>query len=88
MGTKSYKNLECFDEIFVRIFCRRIFRYGLYGGNILLDGEMFCLGMVSTNLYIMLFYAGEIQNLNCRRLEMATYFFLTSRGDLQEQTKL
>ena len=25
----------------------------------------------------MLFYAGEIQNSNCRRLEMATYFFLT-----------
>ena len=39
---------------------------------------MLCLGMVSTNL-CRLFYAGEIQNLNCRRLEMATYsgvFFL------------
>ena len=35
----------------------------------------------------LVFYAGEIQNSNCRRLEMATYFFL--RGwDLQEQTKL
>ena len=41
-------------------------------GKNLVDGEMFCLGMASTNLY-MLFY--EIQNLNCRRLEMATYFF-------------
>ena len=40
------------------------------------DGEMFCLGMVSTNLYVMLFYEGEIQNSNYRRLEMATYFFL------------
>ena len=39
-------------------------------------GEMSCLGTVSTNLF-KLFYAGEIQNLNCRRLEMATYFFLT-----------
>ena len=37
---------------------------------------MFCLGMVSTNLYV-LFYAGEIQKLNCRRLEMVTHFFLT-----------
>ena len=36
---------------------------------------MFNLGMVSANLY-MLFYAGEIQNSNCRRLEMSTYFFL------------
>ena len=37
-------------------------------------------GHVSTNLF-MLFYAVEIQNLNCRRLEMATYsgviFFYT-----------
>ena len=33
---------------------------------------MLCLGMVSTNLF-RLFYLGEIQNLNCRRLEMATY---------------
>ena len=24
-----------------------------------------------------LVYAGEIQNLDCRRMEMATYFFLT-----------
>ena len=31
--------------------------------------------MVSTNLF-RLFYAGEIQNLNCRRLEMAMYFFV------------
>ena len=42
------------------------------------DGEILCLGRVSTNLF-RLFYAGEIQNLNCRTLEMATYagiFFL------------
>ena len=41
----------------------------------LVDREMFCLGMVSTNLH-MLFYAGEVLISNCRRLEMATYFFL------------
>ena len=28
-------------------------------------------------VYHILFYAGEIQNSHCRRLEMATYFFLT-----------
>ena len=29
-------------------------------------------------ILVMLFYAGEIQiQTNCRRLEMATYFFLT-----------
>ena len=42
----------------------------------LVDGEMLCLGMVSTNLF-RLFYTGEIQSLNCRTLEMATYFFFT-----------
>ena len=43
------------------------------GKKNLVDGEMLCLGMVSTNLF-RLFYAGDIQNLNCRRrLEMATY---------------
>ena len=41
----------------------------------------------STNLF-RLFYAGEIQNLNCRRLELATYFFLTRGSDLQEKAKL
>ena len=49
-------------------------------GKNLGDGEMLCLSMVSTNLF-RLFYAGEIQNLNCRRLGMATYsgvfFFYT-----------
>ena len=34
------------------------------------------LFMGKLNWY-MLFYAGEIQNSKCRRLEMATYFFLT-----------
>ena len=32
-------------------------------GKNLVDGEMLCLGMVSTNLF-RLFYAGETQNLN------------------------
>ena len=45
-------------------------------GKNLVDGEILCLGMISEYWY-MLFYAGEIQNSNCRRLEMATYFFLT-----------
>ena len=48
----------------------------LFMGKSLVNGEMLCLGTVSTNLF-RLFYAGEIQNLNCRRLEMVTYFFLT-----------
>ena len=61
-----YKNLKFFDKIFVR----RRFR------NALVDGEILCLGIISEYLY-MLFYAGEIQNSNCRRLEMATYFLLT-----------
>ena len=43
--------------------------------NILSVREMFSLGIVSTILY-MLFYAGDIQNSNRRRLEMATYIFL------------
>ena len=42
----------------------------------MLDREMLCLGMVSTNLS-RLYYAGEIQNFNCRRLEMGTFFFVT-----------
>ena len=43
--------------------------------------------MVSTNLF-RLFYAGEIQNLNCRRLEMATYFgiYFFRRGCTQTPT--
>ena len=45
---------------------------------------MLCLGMVSTNLF-RLFYTGEMQNLNCRRLEMATYFLLTRGWNLQEK---
>ena len=49
---------------------------------------MFSLGMVWTNLYqvvcvlcvffpfiLDIFYSGEIQKSNCRRLEIATYFF-------------
>ena len=57
-------------------------------GKRLIDGERLCLGTVSTNLF-RLFYAGEIRNLNRRRrLEMATYFFLTRGWDLQEKAKL
>ena len=56
-----YKNLKFFDKIFVPRFCRRRFRNALYGEKILLDGEMLCLGTVSTNL-ARLFYAGKIQN--------------------------
>ena len=46
MGTKSctkilYKNLEFFDKIFVRIFCRRRFRNSLYEEKILLIGKCF-----------------------------------------------
>ena len=44
---------------------------------------MFCLGMVSTNLF-MLFYAGNIQNSNCRRLEMATTYFFLQVGEICE----
>ena len=79
-----YKNLKFFDKIFVPTFCRRRFRYAPYWEKILKDGEMLCLGMVSTNLF-RLFYAGEIQNLNCRRLEMATYsgIFFFTRGCTQ-----
>ena len=64
-----YNNLKFFDKIFVR----RRFRNAPMGKN-LVDGEILCLGMISEYLY-MLFYAGEIQNSNYRRLEMATYFF-------------
>ena len=48
---------------------------------------MLCLGMVSTNLF-RLFYAGELQNLNCRRLEMATYsgIYFFTRGCIQTPT--
>ena len=68
-----YKNLKFFDKIFVDV---EDFVTLLMGKN-LVDGEILCLGIISAYLY-MLFYAGEIQNSNnCRRLEMATYFFLT-----------
>ena len=75
MGTKSCTKISNFStrfscenlavEDFVTLFMGK--------KSCFVDVEMFCLGMVSTNLY-MLFYAGEIQNSNCRRPEMATYF--------------
>ena len=49
-----YKNLNFFDKIFVP---SKISLRSLWEKN-LVDGEMFSLGMVSTNLY-MLFYAGR-----------------------------
>ena len=76
MGTKSCTKILLFPTIFS---CENLavkdFVTLLMGKN-LVDGEMLCLGMISEYLY-MLFYAGEIQNSKCRRLEMATYFFLT-----------
>ena len=63
-----YKNLNFFDKIFVRKARHRRFR--LWGKNIV-EGKMFWLGMVSTNLY-MLFLWGR----NKIQTEMATYFFL------------
>ena len=57
-----YKNLDFFDNNFVPTFCRRRFRNALYGEKILLGKS---LGTVSTNLS-KLFYAGEMQNLNCK----------------------
>ena len=75
MGTKSCRKILNFST---RFSCEKLAVEDfvtLLGKN-LVDGEMFSLGMVSTNWY-MLFYAGEIQNSKCQRLEMATYFFLT-----------
>ena len=76
MGTKSCTKILIFST---RFSCENLavedFVTLLMGKN-LVDGEILCLGMISEYLY-MLFYAGEMQNSNCRRLEMATYFFLT-----------
>ena len=75
MGTKSCTKMLNFStrfssvEDFVTLFMGK--------KKNLVDGKILCLGMISEYLYNMLFYAGEIQNSNCRRLEMATYFFLT-----------
>ena len=76
MGTKSCTKILDFST---RFSCENLavedFVKLLMGKN-LVDGEIVCLGMIPEYLY-MLFYAGEIQNSNCRRLEMATFFFLT-----------
>ena len=77
MGTKSCTKILNFST---RFSCENLdvedFVTLLMGKN-LVDGEILCLGIISAYLY-MLFYEGEIQNSNnCRRLEMATYFFLT-----------
>ena len=76
-GTKSCTKILNFST---RFSCENLdvedFVTLLMGKN-LVDGEILCLGIIPAYLY-MLFYAGEIQNSNnCRRLEMATYFFLT-----------
>ena len=77
MGTKSCTKILNFST---RFSCENLDVEDfvtLLMGKILVDGEILCLGIISAYLY-MLFYAGEIQNSNnCRRLEMATYFFLT-----------
>ena len=84
MGKKNgTKILIFFDNIFVRAFCRRGFRDIIYGDKTLLDGEMFRLGMVSTNLS-RLFYAGA-GNSNDNNV-----FFLNKVGEKlqEEQTQL
>ena len=54
-----YKHLNFFDKIFVRIFCHRRFRNGRYGAKILVDEEVFCLRMVSTNLSRLFLGGGD-----------------------------
>ena len=56
MVTKSCIKILILPKILPTRFC-------LWGKN-LVDGEMLCLGIISAYLYIMLFYAGEIQNSN------------------------
>ena len=72
MGTKSCTKILIFST---RFSCENLAVedfVALWGKN-LVDGEILCLGMISKYLY-MLFYAGEIQNSNCRRLEMQRIF--------------
>ena len=60
MGTKSCIKILIFST---RFSCENLAVEDfvtLYLGKNLVDGELFYLGMVSTNLY-MLFYVGEIQ---------------------------
>ena len=77
MGTKYCTKILIFST---RFSCEDLavedFVTLLIWGKNLVDVEMLCLGMIWADLY-MLFYAGEIQNSNCRRLEMTTYFFLS-----------
>ena len=80
MGTKSCTKILNFSTRFSSV-------EDFVTGKNLVDGEILCLGIISEYLH-MLFYAGEIQNSICRRLEMATYFSLTRGWGLQEQTKL
>ena len=63
MGTKSCTKILIFRQDF-KIFAVEDFNIN--------DGEM-----LFGHDFDKLVYAGEIQNSNCRRLEMATYFFLT-----------
>ena len=60
MGTKSCTKILIFSTNFS---CENLAVEDfvmLFMGKNLVDGEMFCLGMVSTNLYKP-FYAGEIK---------------------------
>ena len=81
------QNLVQKSSIF-RQSCRRRFRNAPYGEKILLMGKSYVWAWFRNTCVYMLFYAGEIQNSNCRRLEMASYFSLTRGWGLQEQTKL
>ena len=79
MGTKSCTEISIFSTRFscenlaVENFVTLVMGKCLKKKNQNAPRHLICLGIVSTNLY-MLVYAGEIQNSNCRRLEMATDF--------------
>ena len=71
MGTKCCKKIL---NVSTRFSCRR-FRNALYGEKILLMGKCFVWAWFrQTGICSSM---RGIQNSKCRRLEMATYFFLT-----------
>ena len=73
MGTKSCTKILIFST---RFSCENVavdYFVTFFMGKKSCDGEMFCLGMVLTNLY-MLFYAGGIQNSKCRTLKWQRIF--------------
>ena len=79
MGTKSCTKIINFstrfscDDLAVEDFVTLPI-----GEKILLMGKCFVWERFRQYVYALLpvLYAGEIQNSNCRRLEIATYFFL------------